>query len=255
MNMSRKFRFDDEDDFFGDDQDQFPKVKENINSQVKQESVFEEDKYQKTREYQFNDTFDLDEFEEIGEDEVAKKGKNKRKGIKTWQIVLIVIMIPIVLFFGYIFFLTTNDGPVFGNRCEGLTAINIDAKTSTVNAMKKKYSSIKDMSIEIICRQIKVDIEFKDKMKVSDAKKIAEESVKLLDDNVGLPKNGKTYSNLLGYIKNEAQYDVELYMLSNNSSDFPIYGTKHHSKQSFSYTYASVKHKDSKNKAENTLKK
>lgn len=218
--MARKFRFDDEDDF---------------NDEIH------------TDDSQFEDDFDL-------VDNSNASSKVSKRKIKVWQIVLIVILLIFVAFFGYIYLLTNNDGPVFGNRCDGVTAINVDAKTATINSMKEEYSSIKDMTIEIVCKTIKMDITFEDGMKTSDAIKIAEKAVATLDDNVGLEKeDGKTYSPLLGYIKNEAQYDCQLMLISENSDDFPINGTKHHSSDEFSYTYASVKDEESKDKAESTL--
>lgn len=180
----------------------------------------------------------------------------KKKKLKPWVIVLLGLILAGIVFIVYIFTLTNNDGPVYGNRCEGVTAVNIDARNNTVSTMKSKYSDIKDLTIEITCRQIKVDITFVDKMDTNKGIKIAEETVKTLDEQVGLPKDeGKTYSRLFGYINNEAQYDCQLILMSNDSKDFTIYGTKHHSLDEFSYTYSSVKDEDSKNKAEQTLNK
>ena len=223
--MAKRFHFDDE---FEDD------IVEVNNSTI-----------EKSKEN--TEKIDIEEVEEV---DMAKK----KKKIKPWQIILLVFVLVDVTFLGYIFFLTNNDGPVFGNRCDGITAISSDAKDETITVMKDKYSDITDLTIEIVCKEVKVDITFKEGMSTKTAKKIAEETVKTLDENVGIEKDdGNTYSQLFGYIKNEAQYDCQLYLLSENSEDFPIYGTKHHSKDSFSYTYASVKDEDSKNKAEATL--
>jgi len=66
-------------------------------------------------------------------------------------------------------------------------------------------------------------------------------------------EDGKKYSSLFGYENNVAQYEVNLFLESNKSKDFPIYGTKHVQKDKFSYTLASVKDQESKEKAESTL--
>ena len=104
-------------------------------------------------------------------------------------------------------------------------------------------------------KQLKVDIVYKPGMKTKDAQKIAENVVQTLDKLVGKPKeDGKTYSTLFGKTDNVSQYEVNLYLTSQDSKDFPIFGTKHVQNDEFSYTLASVKDKESKEKAESTLK-
>lgn len=269
--MAKKFHFDDEfeDDIVEKQEEKIPKSKVDSLYSSKEEPYVEKKEDTKIDLIfsKFNDEKTVDDTipfvnahslddEEIEEDEDEDIMVTKKKKLKAWHIVLIVFVLIIALFFGYIYFLTNTDGPVFGNRCEGVTSINIDARKNTISKMKSKYSQIKDLTIEIVCKEIKVDIVFKDNMDKDKAKKIAEETVKTLDTNVGLSKDdGKTYSQLFGYIKNEAQYDCQLYLVSNKAKDFPIYGTKHHIKDKFSYTYASVKDKESKEKAEKTLEK
>ena len=91
-------------------------------------------------------------------------------------------------------------------------------------------------------------------MSTKKAKQIAEKTVQTLDGLVGKPKeNGKTYSTLFGKIDNIYQYEVNLYLTSKNSEDFPIYGTKNVQNDDFSYTLSSIRDKDSANKAKETL--
>jgi flagellar basal body-associated protein FliL len=237
--MAKRFHFDDE-------FDEFDNGFQKQDSQEEFDDFFDNDINTKTKKRK--------KIKTKPQPSQTQQTTQKKKKIKGWQIALIVFAVLIIGFFGYIFILTNNDGPVYGDRCEGITTINVDAKDATIKTIKDKYSSIEDLTIEVVCKEVKIDIVFKDKMNTSKAKKIAEETAKTLDDNVGLDKEGKTYSSLFGYIDNVAQYDCQLYLVSNDSSDFPIYGTKHHSKDSFSYTYASVKDEKSKNKAEATLK-
>lgn len=217
------------------------------------------------KRFHFDDEFEDDVVEEVkpvvetstkntkSTSKKTKKAKTSKK-LKPLHIVLLIFVLAIVIFFGYIFLLTNNDGPVYGNRCDGVTVISADAKSATISAMKEKYSDITDLTIEVVCKEVKVDITFKEGMSTKKAKSIGEEVVQTLDTNVGLSKDeGDTYSELFGYIKNEAQYDCQLYLVSENSEDFPIYATKHHSKDKFSYTYASVKDEASKKKAQETL--
>ena len=223
--MVKKFQFDDEVDDLEEN---------NVNDTITDDKIVENNN------------------EGVIEDVVMTK---KTKKLKPWVIALLCIIIAGIIFVVYIFSLTNNDGPVYGSRCEGITAVNVDARNNTISTMKDKYDEIVDLTIEITCKQIKVDITYTDNMSTKKGIKIAEEVVKTLDKEVGLPKDeGKNYSQLFGYLKNEAQYDCQLILMSKNSDDYTIYGTKHHSSDKFSYTYSSVKDEESKNKAEKTLK-
>lgn len=182
------------------------------------------------------------------------KTQSKRK-LKWWHYCLIVFVILVVVFGIYLIKSANNDGPVYGNRCEGLVELPKDNMTATETAMKEKYSEISEISFEIACKQLKLDIVYKDKMDTKKAKSIAEEAVQYLDKQVGKEKEkDATYSNLFGTINGQLQYEVNLYLVSNDSKDFPIYGTMSSKTDKFSYTYASVKDEKSKKEAEETLK-
>ena len=115
--MAKRFHFDDE---FEDD------IVEVNNSTI-----------EKSKEN--TEKIDIEEVEEV---DMAKK----KKKIKPWQIILLVFVLVGVIFLGYIFFLTNNDGPVFGNRCDGITAISSDAKDETITVMKDKYSDANNIT-------------------------------------------------------------------------------------------------------------
>lgn len=254
--MAQRFEFDD--DVIDNEEDVTTEKVEELN-QGELEII--ENKNANVQKFSFDDekeniTEINNSFSDISNLDEEDESMAKKKKLKPWVIVLLGLVLVGLVFVVYLFTLTNNDGPVYGNRCEGVTAVNIDARNNTVSMMKSKYSDIKDLTIEITCKQIKVDITYIDKMDTKKAIEIAEETVKTLDEQVGLPKdNGKTYSHLFGYVKNEAQYDCQLILMSKDSKDFTIYGTKHHSLDEFSYTYSSVKDEDSKNKAEQTLNK
>lgn len=174
---------------------------------------------------------------------------------KKWHFVCIGFVVLCLMFLFYIIFASSNEGPVYGNRCEGIMEIERSHIDQTIEEIQKKHSDIQTISMEIACKQLKVDIVFKDKMNKKDAQVIAEEAVQVLDKHVGKTKDkGKTYSHLFGYENNVTQYEVNLFLESNDSADFPIYGTKHVQNDKFSYTYASVRDKASRDKALETLK-
>lgn len=249
--MTKRFQFDDEDDIQENEYqkpsyiDELENLKDN-SSQKKESQPF-----------QFKNTIEIDDnFDEYFEEEDSMKKKKKKFVWKWWYYILIGFFVLFTAFMIYIFALSNNDGPVYGNRCQGITTtISQENMNSAIAKMKKDYSKVQDITMEIACKQLKVDIVFKDGISTKEAKSIAEKSIQTLDDIVGKKKeSGKTYSSLFGYENNVAQFEVNLFLESNNNKDFPIYGTKHVQNDEFSYTLSSVKDKDSKEKAESTLK-
>lgn len=239
--MAKKFQFDDEED---------------IQEGYQQPSHIDELEDMKGDSFK-EDTFEYQDIEDtLDEDDQPMASKKKKKFVwKWWHYVLIALIVLFIAFAVYIFTLSSNDGPVYGkNRCEGITTIAKDLQTAAIDTMKSKYSEINSITMETTCKQLKVDIVYKENMDTKKAKKIAEEAVQTLDGLVGKTKEeGKTYSTLFGKIDNVSQYEVNLYLVSQNSEDFPIYGTKHVQKDKFSYTLASIRDKDSYNKAKETL--
>lgn len=240
--MAKKFQFDDEDDI-QDDYQQPSHIDEleNLKSAQTYASVNETDEYD----------------QELEDEDNQPMVKKKKKFVwKWWHYLLITLTVLIIAFMVYIFAASNNDGPVFGNRCENVQSISKDLKDSAIDTMTQKYSDIEKMDIEIVCKQVKLDIYFKDKMDTDKAKKISEETIQTLDDLVGNNKeDGKTYSTLFGYIDNVPQYEVNVMLVSKDSEDFTIYGTKHVQNDEFSYTLASVKDEDSMKAAQETLDK
>lgn len=240
--MAKKFQFDDEDDIENQDYQEHSHI-----------DTFEEMKEKKIEPKISEYTGQFDHFDEEDIEPMVKKKKGKFVW-KWWHYLLIALGVLFILFMVYIFILSSNDGPVYGNRCEGIVEISKDLKTAAIDTAKKDHSEIKDIDIEIACKQLKIDITYQENMKAKDAEKIAEDVVLTLDKLVGKPKeNGKTYSTLLGKIDNVSQYEVNLFLVSEKSEDFPIYGTKHVQNDEFSYTLASIKDKDSYEKARETL--
>ena len=234
INMAKRFHFDDEEENY---QDEYKFDIDEIN-QVSFEDVDEPE----------------DEDDSENEDVMKKK---KKKFVWRWWHYLIIFFIVLMIAFGvYIFMASQNDGPVYGTRCEGLVGIPVDAISKTEDEMKNKYSSIEQLDIAVECRELRVDIVFENGMKTKKAQDIAEDIVKSLDEEVGKPKeDGKTYSTLFGTIDGTTQYEVDLFMVSQDSEDFPMYGIKHTSQDKFTYTLASIKDKDSYEDARETLDK
>lgn len=249
--MAKQFHFDDEDMMVEED------------SLDRNQSVLDE--FEKIKDKQ-EDTQDIDvipefigesvveTFEEVEEEDQSMAKKKLKFKWRWWYYIIIVFLVLVIAFAIYIFLATRNDGPVYGNRCEGIVEIPLDAKQIAVKDVKEKYSEIEDITFETTCKQLKVDIVFKDDMDTTKAQQIAEDAVQTLDSLANQSKNeGQTYSNLFGYIDNVPQYEVNFFLVSQGNEDFPIYGTKHVSQDSFSYTLSSIRDQDSYDKARDTL--
>lgn len=236
--MSKKFQFDDEfDDGFLNNSKKIDEVGHTNDSEFGEDA--------------FDNVFD---FHSEEEDTMAKR-KNKKKFQWHWWYYLLIIILVLCLAFGiYILIKSNNNGPVYGSRCEGLVSVSKDLITSTENTIEEKYDSIIDMDLSIECRTLHIDIQFSEGMDTEEAEEIAEETIKTLDDLVGESKEeGNTYSNLFGTIDGETQYEVNIYMTSENSEDFPIYGTKSVQSDEVTYTLATVVDEESAQKALDTL--
>lgn len=231
--MAKKFHFDDEDDI----QDEY------------QPSSYLDDLENKSENVPYTA---IDE--EDDEEEEPMKKKKKGFVMKWWHYLLILFGALAVAFIIYIVVLSFNNGPVYGERCEGMVSISKDARDSTVSTMEEKYDEIESMTLSTECRQLKLDITFKAGMSTKEAQNIAEETVQTLDGIVGREKeDGQKYSDLFGTIDGVTQYEVNVFMTSSDSEDFPIYGTKNIQNDEFSYTLASVRDEESAKKAQETL--
>ena len=184
---------------------------------------------------------------------MAKKKKNFQW--KWWHYLLIGLGVLFVAFSIYIFAASRNNGPVYGHRGDGIVEITETQQNDAVAQMKKQYSEIQSLDLEVRCKQVRLNIQFEDKMSTKKAKSIAEDCVRILDKVVGRSKvKDSKYSELFGKIQNVPQYEVNLILKSNGNKDFPIFGTKHTGRDQFSYTLASVKDKKSHDQATDTLK-
>ena len=260
--MAKQFRFDDEDENMEEEYeqpshiDELENMREENNDDDSEEEPFElmQDEFVPNEYINLEEELyeDNEENEEEEEEPVSKK--KKKFEWKWWHYVLIGLGVLFIIFMVYIFAVTSGDGPVYGDRCEGIETISNDLIKAATEDAKKAHSEIASLDYEIACRQLKVDIVFNDGTSTKKAKSIAEDAVQILDKLVGKSKDeGKTYSNLFGTIDGVTQYEVNLYLKCEDNEDFPIYGTKNVQNDEFSYTLASVKDKDSYEKARETL--
>ena len=217
--MSReRFKFDDEINDLEEDLQPF-KTEESIND--------------------INESLNDSTSRDPGDKSMGKVKKKKRKLKKRYAVLLLLLSIAIV-FVIYVFVAGGNDGPVYGDRCASLIAIDKD-KFNSIEDSVKADPNINSINIEVDCRIIKISMNFVDNISSDNAKALAANALHTLDDALGQPKSeGSAYSELLGTANGRGQYNVEFVLTSNGDSNFPIFGTKHPSNDEISFTGANV---------------
>lgn len=181
---------------------------------------------------------------------VSKKKAPKSKGIKKWQIVLIIILAAVIAFTGSMIYMAREDGPVYGDRCKGLVSVKNSILTKTESEVKSKYKLVNTINISIQCKEFKFDIDFNHATTETQAKNICKAAVKLLDNNAGQKSyKGSSYSVLLNKVNGVKQFECDFYLTCSKGDAWPIYGTKMAGSDSFNFSNAKIKNKTSYNAA------
>ncbi len=186
--------------------------------------------------------------------EMGIKPSNKsKKKIKTRYIVLGIVAVLVLALGIYLYSALKDEGPVYGDRCEGLVTVQKSVLDDTMNDAKSKYSSIASIDIETACKQFKLDIVFNNGTSAKTAEEVSKEVVKILDSKGGQSAyEGSSYSELLNKHNGVKQYEVNFYLTGGNDTDYPIYGTKQAGKDDIGFTLSSVKDQETTNKAKAT---
>ena len=111
--------------------------------------------------------------------------KEPKKKIQTKYIVLGIVAVLVLAFGIYLYSALKDEGPVYGDRCEGLVTVQKSVLDDTMNEAKSKYSSIASIDIETACKQFKVDIVFNNGTSAKTAEEVSKEVVKILDSKGG----------------------------------------------------------------------
>lgn len=138
--------------------------------------------------------------------------KNKKMLIALLVIVFIIILI--LFLFNIIF--GGNDGDVYGNRLDGISAVEI--KKDENEKMKSEINDLAEVnkvSYNIKGRLLKVIIEYNDNVELSTAKDIASKVLDYYQDN------------------QKAYYDIEVFLTANNNDTYPTIGYKNKNSEGF----------------------
>lgn len=170
-----------------------------------------------------------------------KSTPKKKKKLKPIHWVLIVFVLCGIGFAGYMYASTSSDGPVYGERCEGAIALD-QAKIDEAKTLILQDTNIEDITIQVDCLTVKMDIHFASGVSIEDAKTLATNATHQLDDTLGYEKNSEedSYSKIFSQDGETRQYDLEL-ILYGDQEGYPVFGTKHYQNNEISYTDANVR--------------
>ena len=182
-----------------------------------------------------------------------KKKSNKKKRKFKKRYLLLILLALIIAFVVYVFIAGGNDGPVYGDRCASLIAIDKDKLNNVEDSIKNSDPSVDTVEIEVDCRIIKITMNFVDNTSSDTAKQLATNALHTLDDTLGENKEeGRAYSNLFTTANGRGQYNVEFVLTSNGDTNFPIFGTKHPNSDDITFTGANVVDQAATDRAANT---
>lgn len=198
MSQRKRFSFDDEVD------DTIDLSKDDL----KNSSITNNDKPSNDNVFADEDGLDAKAYPTDNGGDKSMKNKKKRKfKIKKWQIALIAFLSIIIVFVIYVFVAGGNDGPVYGDRCASLIAIDKSKFTGVEDAIKAD-PSVNSINIEVDCRIVKISMNFVDNTSSDTAKQLATNALHTLDDTLGENKEeGRAYSNLFTTANGRGQYN------------------------------------------------
>ncbi|MBE6157497.1 MAG: hypothetical protein E7160_01745 [Firmicutes bacterium] len=139
-----------------------------------------------------------------------------------FTIVAIIVFLIIVMLLVQVknIFFPSEGGAIYGNRLENIDEVKIDNnKKQAISKNITKDGIAKKATIRISGRIIEVSVVVNEEASVDSSKNLANKVVEKLTDDE------KKY------------YDIQVFIeKSNNTSNFPIIGYKHHGKDNFSWT-------------------
>lgn len=138
----------------------------------------------------------------------------KNKKMVMALLVILIIIILLLLLYNIIF--GGNDGDAYGNRLDGISAVEI--KNDENEKMKSEINDLAEVnkvSYNIKGRLLKVIIEYNDNVELQTAKDIA--------------------SKVLDYYQDDQKsyYDIEVFLTANNNDAYPTIGYKNKNSEGF----------------------
>ena len=191
----------------------------------------------------------MQENETIVENTTKKTRKTTKKAKKSKfqaKYLVPVIFIVVVAVVGFSVFQSLfQSGPIYGERCAGVTEISEDDLHSVQKDVEKEISEIDDLLIEVHCKTIAIDIKFKSEVDEERTNEICEEILLAIDEKIGLSKSDSEsqYSDLFGTYNGKTQYHVD-FTIEGTNDVFPAFASKHPNSDEINYTFNTVRNPD-----------
>lgn len=134
--------------------------------------------------------------------------------------VILMLIIIAIAFVAKQAFFSNSKNAVYGNRLEGMDAVEIDSKQKEeiLNNLKND-SVVKNATYQLQGKIINIIITVNDDVGSDTAKSLSAKIIEKLDE------------------KQKKYYDIQVFVKKeNDASDFPIIGYKHANKDNFSWT-------------------
>ena len=165
------------------------------------------------------------------------KRKTKKK-FKTIYLVPVIFLLIVAVVGLSVFQSLFQNGPIYGERCAGVTEIDSKDLDAAESAISSSYSSVNDLLIEVNCKTIAVDVVLKSVTDKASVSEICDAILAEIDDQVGLSKSNSDskYSDLFGTYNCKTQYHVD-FTIEGEGDIFPIFASKHPSSDEVNYTY------------------
>ena len=139
----------------------------------------------------------------------------------TTLIILVFIICVMILFFAWKTFFSNSGNPVYGNRLDGISTVELnETDQNKVKEELKKNNKVKEVELNISGRTLEVVILVNDDVSLSDAKKIGNNSLTSLTD------------------KQKEYYSVQVFVKKSDETknNFPIIGYKQKGTKSLVWT-------------------
>lgn len=172
------------------------------------------------------------------QEQKTKKRRTKKKKFKAIHLVPVIFLLIVIIVGFSLFQSLFQKGPVYGERCAGITEVSQDSMASLQSTIKQDNSSIEKILIEVKCKTFAIDLKLSDGLDKDTITEICENVLVAIDEKVSLSKSNSEskYSDLFGTYNGKTQYHVD-FTIEGNDGIYPIFASKHPNSDSINFTY------------------
>ena len=171
------------------------------------------------------------------ENQTKKRKTNKKKFKAIYLVPLIFVLVVIIVGFS-LFQSLFQKGPVYGERCAGVTEVSQENMTNLEASIKSENSSIEKILIEVNCKTFAIDLKLTTGLDKDQITELCENVLLAIDQKVALSKSNSEskYSDLFGTYNGKLQYHVD-FTIEGSDDIYPIFASKHPTSDTINFTY------------------